>query len=591
MNPGITTRNPRLLPLLRRELARRPAALAAAALALLGAIAMDLLAPWPMKIVLDHVLLAHPLPPALQSLGPLLARGPTAALALLAAAIVAIAIAGAACNYAQTFLSARIGHEIAHTLRLELFAHVQRLPLAFHARQPGGELLTRIANDTALLRDAVADWSLKAASELLLVAGVLGVMLIMDWRLGLAVAATLPLLFLALRRLATGIRNAARTTRRTDGRLVAHLGEALGAVALVQTFGRERQAVQAFEAVSLANRDAGIRGGRLAAAMSRLVSVAAALAVAGTVMLGGSLALSGTLSPGSVLIFIAYVTALFKPVKDLGKLWAKFARARASGERVAELLAMPAAVADPPAAIPARDARGALTLRQVTFGYEPGRPLLRELSLRIRAGEHIAILGASGAGKSTLLRLLARLYEPDSGCIYLDERALTAYTRESLRDAIGIVLQEAVFLGATVAENIAFGRPAATREQIEAAARLAGAHEFICALPQGYDTPVGERGGRLSGGQRQRLSLARTLLCAPAVLILDEPVSAVDHESAVRIEQAIATSRRGRTTLVIGHQFANLDCFDRVLEVRDGRIEDITPPRDGAIQALRRRSR
>jgi ABC-type multidrug transport system fused ATPase/permease subunit len=328
-----------------------------------------------------------------------------------------------------------------------------------------------------------------------------------------------------------------------------------------------------------------VRNARAAALVSRTVGLIAALATATTVIVGGTLASRGALTPGDLLVFLSYVAALFKPVRDLGKLWSKFARARVSAERLGEFLQLEPDIRDLPGAVDAGHLAGELIFDRVTFSYGEGAAVLDEANLRIRAGEHVAVIGPSGAGKSTLLRLTLRLYETLAGRIVIDGRDIRAYTLESLRREVGVVLQDAVFVHASIATNIRYGNLDATDAEIEHAARLAGAHQFIMTLPQGYETIVGERGALLSGGQRQRVCLARTLIRDPAILILDEPTSAVDPASATLIERDLARCRRGRTTIVIGHQFSDLERFDRVLEVSGGRVTEVTKLRRSAGMA------
>lgn len=558
------------------ELARRRAGIAVAFASLLGAIAMDLLAPWPVKIVVDHVLLARPLPGSLAVLEGLRTLGTSAMLAVLAAAIAGIALASGAFAYLQTYLSARIGHELVYALRRELFSHLQRLSLSFHRRSASGDLLTKVATDTNLIRDALADWAVKAVAETLLVLGVLTVMFAMNWRLALVVLATLPLLAVLMWHLNRRIRQSARAQRRSEGRLVSRLNEALSSMALVQAFGRETYEQARFDLESTHSLEAGVANARTSAAVSKAVGMVAALGMAATVFVGGGFAVAGRLTPGELLIFMAYVGSLFKPIRDLGKLSAKFSRARVGAERIAELLGLEPEIRDRPDARAARRLRGDIAFEDVTFGYESGKPVLADACLRIGAGEHVALVGGSGTGKSTLVSLLLRLQDPVAGTVRIDGERVDAYTRDSLRQRVGIVLQDAILSGASVRENIAYGRPDATSDEIEAAARQASAHGFIVALPDGYDTVVGERGGTLSGGQRQRICLARTLIKDPDILILDEPTSAIDAFTAGVIHDVIAHHRRGRTTLVIGHQFPSFDAFDRVLELADGRVNDIT---------------
>lgn len=560
----------------------------AAMLCLVGAIGAELLAPWPLKVVVDHVLLAQPASGWLAAALDMVGGRNVVAVAIAATVIVMLALVAAVLLFLQTALAARIGHDIVHRVRVALFGKLAQQPMEFYARHHSVELLTRVATDTALLRDVFTDWSVKAVSDSLLVIGVLGVMVAMDWRLAACVLVTLPILFVALRAIGLRIRATARAQRRQDAQLSVRLSEAIGAMALVQLFGREARELARFEAESSHTRDAGIANARAAATMSRSVSLVAAVATALTLLIGAGLALRDVLTPGELLIFLAYVAALFKPVRDLGKLWGKLARARVGAERIEEILSAADPAADLPGAIEARGLRGKVVLDRIVFGYGAAPPVLRGAQLSIGAGEHVALIGGSGAGKSTLLRLLARLVEPKSGRVLIDGRPLQAYRRDSLRRQVGVVLQDALFVGSTIRDNISWGEPDADESRIMQAARLAGVHEFIDGLPAGLDTVVGERGCTLSGGQRQRLCLARTLIRDPAILILDEPTSAVEPESARAIERALVSHRRGRTTIVIGHQFGSFEHFDRVIELRHGRFVDVTArARAGAITASR----
>ncbi len=570
------TRRSALGQFLRGQLALRWRTIALAFGSLLGAIAMDLAAPWPIKIVVDHVLLGKGLPASLTFLQPLLEQGSTVTLVAMAGAIAGIALLSGAFAYLQTFLSARVGHELVFALRRELFSHLQRMSLAFHRRNRSGELMTKVTSDTTLLRDALSDWAVKAVAEVLLLTAVLAVMVSMNWQLALVVFVTLPLLFVLLLYLNRKIRLSAREQRRSEGRIVSRLNDVLSSIALVQAFGREDYEQARFEVDSAQSLEAGIVSSRTAAAVSKAVGVVSAVGMAGTVLVGGLFAVRGALTPGELLIFVAYVNSLYKPIRDLGKLWAKFSRAKVSAERIGELLDLEPEIRDAADAVTVTRLQGDVEFDRVTFGYDGRKPVLDGVSFRIRAGEHVALIGPSGSGKSTLVNLMLRLYEPQAGAVRIDGRSLDAYTRESLRARIGIVLQDTVLVGATIRENIGYGRPDASIEEIEAAARQASAHGFIETMPQGYDSVVGERGCTLSGGQRQRICLARTLIKRPDLLILDEATSAVDAFTAAAIHQAVEGLNAGRTTIVIGHQYLALHEFDRVLELRDGRITDVT---------------
>jgi len=558
-----------------------------ALLALLGVTAMELASPWPLKVVIDYVLLDKPLPPGGAWLQGSLASGPLVAIALVSCAIAVIALLSGAFAYLQSYLSAKIGYGLVNALRRELFSHLQQLPLSFHSHTRSGELLTKVASDTNQIRDVFADWAINFAAQFLMLVGVITVMLMLNWRLAAVVLATLPLLFGVLFYLNRQIRLSARSQRHQEGKVVSRINEILSSIALVQAFGREDYEQERFALESAQSLEAGLKNARIAAAVSKAIGLATALGTAGTVFVGAWLALEGSLTPGDLLIFVAYVRGMYKPIKDLGKIWAKFSRARASAERVSEILAIEPDIRDLPGAIEATGLEGEIAFDSVTFGYGAGKPVLDNVSMRIRPGERVALIGASGAGKSTLVSLLLRLYEPQRGTIRIDGRNVAAYTRDSLRREIGIVLQDTVLFGASIRENIAYGRPDATPEEVEQAARAAQADEFIVQLADGYEALVGERGCTLSGGQRQRLCLARALIKRPSILILDEPTSAIDPESAARIDRALAGVHRGKTLLAIGHQFSSFADFDRVLMLKDGKLLELDSRDKGMLARVR----
>ncbi len=561
--------------IIRAELNAHKLTLVIAAISLLGATAMELLAPWPIKLVIDYVLLSQPLPDSMSWLAPLFAQGSQTALIVISCSIAVIALLSGGFAYLQTYLSAKVGYRLVYALRRELFAHLQRLSLSFHHHTRSGELLNKVAADTNLIRDVFSDWAIHFGAQLLTLIGVLVIMFWMNWQLALVVLATMPLLFGVLYYLSRKIRQSARAQRKQEGLVVNRLNEALSSIALVQAFGREEYEVARFTEESAQSLEAGLRNARAAASVSKAIGLVTALGMAGTVFVGAWFAMRGRMSPGDLLVFVAYVKGLYKPVKDIGKIWAKFSRARVSAERVSDVLAIEPEIRESSHAIEARQLRGDIILDHVSFGYDRQKPVLQDVSLHIRAGERVALIGSSGAGKSTLVSLLLRLYDPQQGSVRIDGRDLSAYTRESLRREIGIVLQDTVLFGASIRENIAYGKPDATSEEVEWAARLAHAHEFITRIEDDYDALVGERGCTLSGGQRQRICLARALIKQPSILLLDEPTSAIDPESAALVDRTLSELHHGKTVLVIGHQFSSFNNFDRVLMLDKGKLIEL----------------
>lgn len=574
----------RLRSLVAASLREQRGQLLLAAFALAGVVAADVLAPWPLKIIFDHILLKQPLPPSLAAWQPWLDASPWPALLLAAGAIAGLALVSGALSYLQLYTSAQVGHRITWRLRGELFAHLQRLSLAWHRGGRSGELITKVAGDTNLLRDLFSDWLLLLARHAFTLLATLAVMLWLNWMLALVVAATLPPLLGVIYLLNRRVKASVREQRRHEGRMTSRLNEVLASIALVQAFGRAGFEEDRFREEIRANYESGIRSVRTSGAIVKAIAVVAAAGTALTVLLGAREVLAGRLSPGELLIFVTYVTGLFKPVRDLGRLSAKFSRAAVSAQRVGEILEIEPDIADAPDALELGQPAGEIVFEDVHFGYDPARPVIAALNLRIGAGERVALVGASGAGKSTLVNLLLRLYEPTQGRILIDGIDIRRYTRDSLRRAFGIVLQDNLLFGVSVRENIAYGKPDATAGEIEAAARAARAHEFIVDLPEGYDTEVGERGALLSGGQRQRLCLARALVKQPAVLVMDEPTASVDAISARLMHESVARVHRGRTLLVIVHDTADLASYDRVLVLERGQLVE-QGPHDALLRA------
>ena len=581
----ITTTPPRpgarLRVLVRACLKERRLALGLAAVALLGVVLADVLAPWPLKIIFDHILLAKPLPPTLALLQPVLDWGTWPALMVATLAIATIALAGGVLAYLQLYTTAKVGHRITWRLRGELFAHLQRLSLAFHRDSRSGELLTKVAGDTNLLRDMFSDWALTLGRHALTLVAMLSVMFLLNWQLALVVAATLPPLLGVIFVLNRRVKASVREQRKHEGLMATRLNEVLSSIALVQAFGRHTYEEDRFSREIEANYESGMRTTRTTGAIVKAIAVISAAGTAITVLLGAHEVLVGRLTPGELLVFITYVTSLYKPVRDLGRLSAKFSRASVSAQRVAEILDHEPDIADAPDALELKRPAGEIVFENVSFGYGAGRPVFDSLSLRIAAGERVALVGPSGAGKSTLLNLLLRLYEPTAGRVLIDGIDIRRFTRDSLRREIGIVLQDSILFGVSVRENIAYGRPDAPLDAIEAAARAARAHEFIVDLPEGYDTEIGERGATLSGGQRQRLCLARALVKEPAILVMDEPTASIDAVSARLINEAVARVHRNRTLIVISHEYSDMASYDRILVLQNGRLVE-----SGAHEAL-----
>lgn len=539
---------------------------------IVGVTLMTLAAPWPMKFIFDQILLAKPLPEGWGWMAGLFQAGGVTALVVLALTLVAIAFATGFFSYYQQFLTSRIGFQIVYLLRGELFDHLQRLSLSFHNRARTGELMSKITADTNTLRDVYAESALVFSTQFFSVAGMLVVLMLIDWKLGLVTMGSFPvlfgLLFVVLRR----VKKSARKQRSNEGRLASRVGEMLSAVYLVQAFGRERFERERFDEESAQTMAESIRTVRMEAAATRLVEVVTAVGTAIVVLFGGIQALRGRVTPGDLLVFVSYVTTMYKPVKNMARLSARMSKASVSAERINEILEIEPEISDAPDAIEARGLKGDIRFEHVSFAYEPGKPILDDVSFHIPAGKRVALVGSSGAGKSTIANLILRLYDASSGTVLIDGTDVRRFQRESLRREVGVVLQDTILFGTTIRENICYGKPEASDEEIEHAARQVHAHDFISKLPDGYDEVLGEGGATISGGQRQRICLARALVKQPSILIMDEPTSAVDADSEALIRDAVRRVQEGKTMLLVAHQLYSVQDADLILVLRGGKI-------------------
>jgi len=565
----------RFREIIRGHLWKVRGSLCIAGLCLVGVTLCELLAPWPLKIIFDYVLLGKPVPPSLSVIEALIHVSPLAALIALAGAIAVIALVGGSLSFGQIFSTSKLGYELVYVLRRNLFSHVQRLSLAFHIRTNSGEILTKLAGDTKVLKNSFTELPLTVSSHALTFLGMLSIMLVMNWELTLIILVTLPPLGIAISSMNRKIHKTVRHQRKLEGKMTSRFNEVLSSISLIQAFGREGFEEARFETESVENLQSGIQTSRTTAAVSKVVALVSAIGTAATVFFGAWQVLKARMTPGDLLIFVAYVKGLYRPVKDISKLSARFSQAWVSAERVAELLNVQPDIQDDLAAIKADNLQGDILFEHVSFGYQKDNIVIHDVSFYVCPGQKVALVGASGAGKSTIVSLLLRLYEPESGRICIDGVDLAGYQRESLRQEIGIVLQDTLLFDASVAENISYGKPDATLGEIEEAAKLAHAHDFILSLPEAYETTLGERGGTLSGGQRQRICLARAIIKRPSILVLDEPTSAVDTVSASLIRDTVARIQAGKTTIVIAHQFIAMDRFDQILVLKNGRLIEL----------------
>jgi subfamily B ATP-binding cassette protein MsbA len=537
--------------------------------------ALSLCRPWPLKIVIDRVLPAVPKEGSLPWLNRWLesVAGDRVTLLLLACgAMILIAAGTGAATFASKRIIGRVGRAFAHDLRGRLFAHLQRLSLRYHDSRPTGDTITRLTSDVSTVQETVTDTGVDALRNLVLGAGLFGVMVWMNPQFALVSLWTAPLLCWTAHRVRRQVRESARAARASNGRLASVAQETLTSMRIVQGLSQERQQQERFQDHNRRSLEAYQQGIEHQARMAPVVDLLEAAGLALVMGVGAFQVMKGTASVGDMVVFFAYLQKLTAPMKSLSKVSVVLAKARASSERICALLAEAPEVVDRPGAVGAPAFAGGIEFRDLTFRYAPGRPALSRIQFRLFPGEKVALIGPSGAGKSTVLSLIARLYDPDSGAVLIDGRDVREYRLRSVREQISLVLQDTLLFSGSVKDNVAFGRPGATDEEIVEACELADADEFIRGLPDGYDTDIAERGCALSGGQRQRLALARAILRRSPILLLDEPTTGLDAASEEAVIRALERASQGRTTILVSHRPSCTRFVDRIVVLDRGEI-------------------
>ena len=544
-------------------------------LALIGDVLFRILEPWPVKFAVDNVT---------EALGAEIAEVeavPEDVGTVLAfwAVMLALIVGGrAVCNYISTIAFAKTGVKVATRLRSRVFDHIQSLSLRYHSKASVGDTSQRLVGDMGRLQEVAVTAGLPLVGNLLTLVALFVVVIVLNPVLSMVVLATAAMYFLISRFASPKITTASRATRKGEGQLVGDAAEALAAIRVVQAYGLEDTVAQGFAAGNQKALKAGIKARKLAARLERSTDLLVGISTAVVLGFGGWQVLDGVMTPGDMVLFLMYLKIAMKPLRDMAKYTGRIARAAASGERIADLMDEPVEITDPDPALPMGRVRGDIAFYRVTTKDGHGRELFRDLSLHIPAGQRVGLLGPSGAGKSTLAGYLLRLADVDSGAVLVDGHDTRRVTREDLRSNVSILLQESVLFATSVRENIRYGRLDATDEEVEDAAWRAGAHDFIMALPEGYDSVLGNRGDTLSGGQRQRIAIARALVRDAPVVILDEATSGLDPASRALVESSLRELTRGRTTVAITHDLSTIQGLDRILWLDGGQIvEDGSP--------------
>jgi ABC-type multidrug transport system fused ATPase/permease subunit len=546
---------------------------------LLAASLAMLLEPWPLKIIIDSVLGTRAVPPFLDRLagaaGSLLGLDSPrlALLSILCLAIPALRLALGMLRMAADYLLIGIGLRMVFRLRCALFDHVQRLSLVFHDRTPVGDSLYRVAFDTYSLQTLFNNAFIQTLTSLVTVIGIMAIMVSRDWRLSVvAMGFGLPMIWV-LRRVEEPMRRGAQAVSEQESAVASRLQEMLSSIRVVQAFSGEARESWRFRANAEGSARASLGLAMVQAGSGLGAGLVLACGIASVVWLATYRVLTGSITPGDVVLFAAYVTMLYKPLESFAFVANTMQRAAAGLTRVFDVLDTQPVIRNMPGALPfSSRVQGRVRFEHVTFGYTPDHPVLDDLSFEAPPGSRIALVGPSGVGKTTVASLMLRFYDPIAGRIWIDDVDSRSVDVQSLRDSVALVLQDPVLFGATVRENIAYGRPGATLEEITDAAASAGARDFIAALPHGYDTEIGERGVLLSGGQRQRIAIARAFLKNAPILVLDEPTSALDSDTEAHLLVSLRDLMRGRTTITIAHRLSTIRDSDLILVLTNGRI-------------------
>ena len=474
----------------------------------------------------------------------------------------------------QRQLTARLGNQLLHRLRTGVFRHYQRLSLGFFDRQITGRLISRIVSDIEAIGEVLTEGVLGAAADVALLVGILVAMSLLSWQLTLLCLVVTPLLYISARLVASLARRWYRTMRARTSTLNGVLAESVLGMRITQAFAREDVNLDRFDVVNQSQLQAQFRTFTISSATVPVVEVFTAAATGLVLWFGGSFVIDGIdgMTVGLVATFALFIERFFAPIQELATRYETLQSAMASGERIFEVLDLEPGITDAPDAHELGEIRGEICFREVKFGYDPETPVLHGIDLHARPGDTIALVGATGAGKTTIINLLFRFYDITSGSITVDGHDVRSVTQQSLRRRMALVLQEPTLFSGSIHDNIAYGRPAASRSEVTAAAQAVGLHGFVESLPFGYDTQIEERGGGLSIGQRQLVSFARALLLDPRVLVLDEATSAVDAQTEAYIQRGLETLMAGRTAIVIAHRLSTVQRATEIIVLEHGRI-------------------
>ena len=543
--------------------------------AMLLEIAASLAAPWPLKLVLDDALGKHRLPDWLAWAHDYGFGRHTLGVAMFAgAATLVIAIISAVATYIDNYYTTSIGQWVANDLRIRIYEHLHRLSLRFYDTAKTGTLMSTITSDVATIQSFASSSTLSIVVDIITIIFMVGLMFCLNWDFTLIALAVTPFLLMAVMHFKKAVKEVTRTVRIKQSEVVAVVQEGLGSVRAVKAFGRQDLEAAHLEAASHATVEAALKARQVKSLLSPMVSIVVAFCTAIVLWRGTGLIVAGVMTTGALTVYLAYLAKFFKPVKDLASMTSAIAQTTVALERIQKILLADAVIREHPKAVDPGRVRGAISFENIAFGYSDEVQVLRDVSFNIEAGQVIGIVGPTGSGKSTILSLLPRFYDPSAGRILIDGNDVSTFKLAALRTQVGFVLQETVLFRGTIRENIAYGRPGATDEEIIAAAKIANADEFISRMPHGYDTVVGERGDTLSGGQRQRIGIARAVIRNSPIMILDEPTAALDTESERLVIEGLRQLMKGRTVIMIAHRLSTISQADKIVVLKDGVVAE-----------------
>jgi ABC-type multidrug transport system fused ATPase/permease subunit len=547
-------------------------------LAMLLETAMSLLGPWPLKIIIDNVVGHHPLPGWLEWIKDLPFETNKMAIAAAAAiGLILIALIGGIAGYIDNYYTESVAQYVANDLRQKVYHHLQRLSLSYYDSHQIGNILSTITSDVSTIQGFASSALLSILIDALTIIGMLGLMFYMNWDFALVAVAVTPLLLLFVARFKRAVKKATHEVRTQQSTMVSVLQQGLESVRAVKAFDRQDLEETHLKDVSMGTVQASLKARKVKSLLSPVVALIVSCCTAFVLWRGTHLVLIEAMTLGGLTVFLSYLAKFFKPVQDLAKMTTSIAQASVALERIQSILDTDTVIPQKPDAKVPENVQGHIDFEHVAFSYDPETPVLSDVHFSIKAGQRIGICGPTGGGKSTVVSLIPRFYDPTKGRVLIDGVDITDFQLHGdtgLRDQIAFVLQDTVLFFGTVRDNIAYGKQGATQEEIEAAAKLANADEFISKMAHGYDTMVGERGLTLSGGQRQRIGIARAIIRNSPILILDEPTAALDTESEKLVMEALERLMKGRTVIIIAHRLSTIRDADKIVVLKGGYVAE-----------------